>query len=132
MNRGDFAPPPDETTLSLENQLLMTEARLLRARAAGFDQEIESLQSGYNTRIKSLEREVRRLQSRIEQHQELQRSYEELKRDYEKMQQRYEQLQQAERDLKWVLRRLRDSPFGFAISRLKGFKHLAQRYLDGG
>lgn len=115
MDRGDFASPSDETTLSLENQLLLAEARLLRARVAGIDDEIASIRASYEGRIASLETQV---QSSVSAER-----YEELRQDRDG-------LRQAERDLKWLLKRLRDSAFGFVITRRKGFQALARRYLD--
>jgi hypothetical protein len=120
MSPGNFYTPTDADRLRMENDLLALEAEVLRARAKGFD-----------ARLARLEQEKERWRDEADH----------LRGELKKIRaaaagkvmadpERYEELKEARRDLNWLLRRLHNSPMGWAFGMFKGFRRLEERWLS--
>lgn len=102
---GDFEPPLEAEAAGLENQLLLLEVQVARGRLRNAEQEL--------TRLRSASKKAFAPEGSVvldEQH--------------------YRDLREAHSNLRWLLRRLGQPPFGWLLRRKAGYRALEQRWIS--
>jgi hypothetical protein len=101
----DFYTPTDTEALRMENELLIFEVRFLKAQLSAREAEHERTAAQLRSRLEESEHSVARLRDQLAE------------------------AESAEQDLVLLLRRLRNSPFGWFLRLKQNFRNLEQRYL---
>ncbi len=123
MREEDFYVPDEPFALRMENDLLALENRYLKSRPEhGLHRDDDAVTQKIEAAVKA-ERD-RILEKVAEDNEERRRLYRSVPHD------EYARLRKAESDMRWMVRRVENSPAGFLFRRFSGWRNLLERYGD--